>query len=223
MRTRRIRQIGTVAAADTRVRSGWDRHAGTSSAARRRSWRTSTPAAATSAAASRPTDCRCISPRSGRQATAALRHLRGDAVLGAGRLESADEPAGRRSTAPRGTTSRASRPTACRCCFSSDRPGGSGGLDIWMATRPTPDSPWGKPVNLGPTVNSSAWDMGAKMSADGLSMLLPFRSPGGLGGEDIWMTTRATKDEPWGPPQNLGPTRQQHLQRRRSRCSRPTA
>ena len=32
-----------------------------------------------------------------------------------------------------------------------------------------------------------------------------FRSLGGLGGSDIWVSQRASLDDPWGPPQNLGP------------------
>jgi hypothetical protein len=89
--------------------------------------------------------------------------------------------------------------------FSSDRPGGSGGQDLWTATRPSKDSPWGKPVNLGPTVNSSAWDLSARESADGLMLLFHSQRSGGMGGEDIWMSTRATKNDPWSSPVNLGP------------------
>jgi hypothetical protein len=88
--------------------------------------------------------------------------------------------------------------------LSSDRPGGSGGMDLWVATRPAVGSPWGKPVNLGPTVNSSAWDLSARVSTDGLTLLFHSQRGGGVGGEDIWMATRATKDDPWGPPVNLG-------------------
>jgi hypothetical protein len=88
--------------------------------------------------------------------------------------------------------------------FSSDRPGGSGAMDMWVATRPAPDSPWGKPVNLGPTVNSSAWDLSPRESADGLTLLFHSSRVGGVGGEDIWMSTRATKNDPWSAPVNLG-------------------
>ena len=95
-------------------------------------------------------------------------------------------------------------PDGLSLLFPSDRPGGSGGLDIWIAERPTPDSPWGTPVNLGPAVNSSAWDMGAKMSADGLSIYFHSSRAGGFGGEDIWVTTRTAKDAPWEQAINLG-------------------
>jgi hypothetical protein len=89
--------------------------------------------------------------------------------------------------------------------FPSDRPGGSGGMDIWTTTRATTESPWGSPVNLGPAVNSSAWDMGPKVTPDGLTLYFHSVRSGGYGGEDIYVTTRATKDAPWGPAKNLGP------------------
>jgi Tol biopolymer transport system component len=88
--------------------------------------------------------------------------------------------------------------------FTSNRPGGFGGDDIYVSTRTTTDDIWSEPVNLGPTVNSFA---GAypNISRDGL--LLFFNSmAGGLGRADIWVTRRATKDDEWGKPVNLGPT-----------------
>ena len=42
--------------------------------------------------------------------------------------------------------------------IASNRPGGRGGLDIWMASRSSATSPWGAPVNLGEPVNSAADD-----------------------------------------------------------------
>src|SRR5262245_60485275 len=38
--------------------------------------------------------------------------------------------------------------------FTSSRPGGQGGLDLWVAQRADEDPPWTTPVNLGATVNS---------------------------------------------------------------------
>jgi ankyrin repeat protein/beta-lactamase regulating signal transducer with metallopeptidase domain/Tol biopolymer transport system component len=98
--------------------------------------------------------------------------------------------------------------------FSSDRPGGSGGLDLWVTTRTTKDAAWGAPVNLGPTVNSAANEHSPSISTDGLTLYfaeLPrtrdfgVERPGGLGKGDIWVTTRKTQQDPWGTPVNLGP------------------
>ncbi len=90
--------------------------------------------------------------------------------------------------------------------FGSNRPGGSGGRDIWVTTRATTEDDWGTPVNLGPTVNSSNWDNNPSISADGLSLFFDSKRPGGSGGTDLWVTTRPTTDDSWGTPVNLGPT-----------------
>ena len=96
--------------------------------------------------------------------------------------------------------------------FASDRPGGYGGMDLYVATRQTTDDDWGDPVNLGPVVNSWAYEDAPSISPDGLSLYfsdglfltsVPHR-PGGYGGGDIWVTTRESVDDEWGPPVNLG-------------------
>jgi len=90
--------------------------------------------------------------------------------------------------------------------FDSDRPGGSGESDIWVATRTTKSDPWGTPVNLGPIVNASSYDAYPSVSADGLMLFMQSYRPGGCGGYDIWMTTRQSKDNLWTTPVNLGST-----------------
>jgi len=42
--------------------------------------------------------------------------------------------------------------------LDSDRPGGSGGVDIWVTVRETVGDDWCVPTNLGPAVNSAAGD-----------------------------------------------------------------
>jgi len=88
--------------------------------------------------------------------------------------------------------------------------GDPGGRSIWTAKRAARDEPWGEPVNLGPLVNSSRNDCLSSISADGLVLCFsghPFYGvrPGGEGRPDIWVTTRPTRDDPWGPPWNPGP------------------
>ena len=79
--------------------------------------------------------------------------------------------------------------------------GGSGFYDLWVATRATTNDPWGQPVNLGPMVNSSAADVAPSLSADGLTLFFGRTFTGQ--DFDLWMTTRATEDDAWGPPVKL--------------------
>jgi hypothetical protein len=90
--------------------------------------------------------------------------------------------------------------------YASSAPGGSGGHDIWMTSRPTLASPWGIPVNLGPNVNSASNEWDPRLSRDGLSLYFSSDRPGGVGGsEDIWVTTRPSLTSPFAPAVNLGP------------------
>ncbi len=89
--------------------------------------------------------------------------------------------------------------------FASDRAGGSGSWDIWKATRPTTGDSWGTPTNLGPAINSSSFDGGASVSSDELALFFSSSRAGGSGGNDIWVSRRAVKDQAWGAPWNLGP------------------
>jgi hypothetical protein len=96
--------------------------------------------------------------------------------------------------------------------FASDRPGGYGSYDIWVSTRTTTNDIWTEPTNLGPVVNSADGETYPCLSDDGRLLLFnepedpatPKR-PGGYGGSDNWMTTRASVSAPWGTPVNLGP------------------
>jgi hypothetical protein len=90
--------------------------------------------------------------------------------------------------------------------FHSERSGGYGGRDIWVAKRATKNENWTTLENVGPPVNTSHRDSGPCISADGLTLYFDSDRPGGTGESDIWVTTRTTKSDPWGTPLNLGPT-----------------
>jgi hypothetical protein len=49
-------------------------------------------------------------------------------------------------------------PDGLRLYMASNRPGGQGLLDIWVATRPNRNAPWGAPENLPAPINSPADD-----------------------------------------------------------------
>lgn len=74
--------------------------------------------------------------------------------------------------------------------LTSNRPGGMGGNDVWVAHRGTIDEPWSTPVNVGSTVNSEHLEQRSSISADGLEMVFFSNRPGGLGAVDMYETTR---------------------------------
>jgi hypothetical protein len=92
--------------------------------------------------------------------------------------------------------------------FGSDRPGGTGALDLYVSHRDNPKDAWGPPTNLGATINSSAADNNAYASDDGLDLLFNSTRPGGCGGVDLWTSHRVNADDDlgWGTPVNLGCT-----------------
>jgi len=89
--------------------------------------------------------------------------------------------------------------------FSSNRSGGCGDYDLWISTRPDIESDWAAPVNLGPVVNSSAYDGETWLSPDGLALFFSSSRPGGMGSYDLYLTTRRSRDAAWSQPVNLGP------------------
>ncbi len=64
---------------------------------------------------------------------------------------------------------------------------------------------FGTPTNLGPTVNSTEYEWSPSITADGLELYFESNErAGGEGTYDIWVSTRATKEDDWGAPTNLG-------------------
>jgi hypothetical protein len=87
--------------------------------------------------------------------------------------------------------------------FSSQRPGGFGSSDLYVTRRPSPSRPWEPPENLGPLINTEAFEAFPTPSADGNTLYFnrstTFDSPD----SDIWVTTRSTEHEAWGAPERL--------------------
>jgi OmpA-OmpF porin, OOP family len=65
-------------------------------------------------------------------------------------------------------------------------------------------STWSHPENLGPLVNSSAWDAQPSLSADGQELYFVSDRKGGFGGSDVWYSKRDSTSR-WTRAQNLGP------------------
>ena len=73
--------------------------------------------------------------------------------------------------------------------FSSNRAGGLGAQDIWVATRRSVHHPWSAPVNVGTGVNTGASESRPSLSRDALTLLFG-RAPGPEGMSDIYVATR---------------------------------
>src|SRR5262249_34177520 len=89
--------------------------------------------------------------------------------------------------------------------FASDRPGGAGGSDLWVATRHTTAEPFSTCTNRGSVVNSAATEWSPNISSDGLALFFAADRAGTAGVLDLWVTLRPTAASPFGPPINLGP------------------
>jgi Tol biopolymer transport system component len=87
--------------------------------------------------------------------------------------------------------------------IESQRAEGQGDFDLWVLKRASKKDDWGAPENLGSLVNSPQVDAAASISADGLSLYFVSTRSGGF--EHIYVTTRATRNDPWGQAVKLGP------------------
>ena len=72
--------------------------------------------------------------------------------------------------------------------FDSNRPGGNGKTDMWMATRETKSSPWNVPVNLGESLNSDSHDVQPRIASNGLHLFFA-SDRDGLDNYDIWVSS----------------------------------
>lgn len=80
--------------------------------------------------------------------------------------------------------------------FVSNRPGGRGGTDLWMARRDSSADEFEGPIDLADL--SSADNEGrAVLSRDGLSAFFSSDRSGGRGGHDLWMAIRAQRQQPF--------------------------
>lgn len=91
-------------------------------------------------------------------------------------------------------------PNGSKIYFSSDMPGGFGGLDLYVSEQE--NGKWGPPTNLGPGVNTEGHEISPSISP---SKRLYFASDGhiGLGGFDILYADDKGNSQ-WSLPENLG-------------------
>lgn len=97
----------------------------------------------------------------------------------------------------------AQSPDGLQLFMASNRPGGKGGLDIWVASRASASAPWGAPQNLGEPVNSAADDFcPTPVGKKGLFFVSREALPGACGQGDIYYTYQ-TAAGAWVEPERL--------------------
>jgi len=86
--------------------------------------------------------------------------------------------------------------------FVSERKGGYGNADIWKSKK-IGKNLWGKPINLGPAINSEEDELGVFMHPDGKTLFFTSKGHNTMGGYDIFMS-QMKPDSSWTEPVNLG-------------------
>ena len=86
--------------------------------------------------------------------------------------------------------------------FSSTRPGGYGGMDIWISEW-LPEGNWSNPVNAGPSSNTARDEMAPYVHGDGKSIYFSSSGWVGMGGFDLFVSRKENSSR-WMSPTNLG-------------------
>jgi Tol biopolymer transport system component len=71
--------------------------------------------------------------------------------------------------------------------------------DIYMTKRASTSDPWDTPVAVA-ELDSADTETTPEVTYDGLTIYFASNRAGGLGGNDIWMSTRASRADAWGAP-----------------------
>ena len=87
--------------------------------------------------------------------------------------------------------------------FTSDRPGGYGGLDVYKSNWDEEKGDWGPAINLGPTINSIYDEETPYIINDGKVLYFSSQGHYGMGGFDIFYSSLLDNGK-WTSPMNLG-------------------
>ncbi len=86
--------------------------------------------------------------------------------------------------------------------FTSNRPGGFGGRDIYMS-RLLPNGQWGKAMNLGPNINTQYEEDAPFISANDSTLYFSSTGHNTMGGFDVFSSARDSNGH-WSAPVNMG-------------------
>lgn len=86
--------------------------------------------------------------------------------------------------------------------FTSNRPGGLGGRDLYTSKR-TAEGDWASAVNMGPNINTPFDEDAPFIHPDGITFLFSSNGHSTMGGFDIF-TSLLSDDGTWSEPMNVG-------------------
>jgi Tol biopolymer transport system component len=86
--------------------------------------------------------------------------------------------------------------------FGSDRLGPTGNSDLYMSQQ-QPDGTWGLATRI-PELSTSFAENRPTLRQDGLEIFFYSNRTGTVGGNDLWTATRASLDDAWSTPVDLG-------------------
>lgn len=85
--------------------------------------------------------------------------------------------------------------------FSSNRPGGYGGFDLYISE--FKNGSWSNPKNLGPEINTKYNEEAPQITEDGKILFFCSEGHRNMGGYDIFFSTKQ-EDGSWSMPKNMG-------------------
>jgi outer membrane protein OmpA-like peptidoglycan-associated protein len=86
--------------------------------------------------------------------------------------------------------------------FSSGRPDGYGGKDIYVSNL-LPNGKWSEPINLGPEINTAGNESYPFIHADNQTLYFTSNGHPGYGGDDLFLARKGAGGK-WSKPENLG-------------------
>jgi hypothetical protein len=101
-------------------------------------------------------------------------------------------------------------PDGLELYFESSRAGGFGADDLWVSRRASRYDSWGRPVNLGPTINTAGNDHCPNITSDGLTLFYDSGRAADTFNGYLMMARRSGLGTDWGTPVNLGHAASDH-------------
>lgn len=87
--------------------------------------------------------------------------------------------------------------------FSSDRTGGKGGYDLYMCKK-LPNNKWGKPFNLGESINTNYDENFPYLLDDGNTLYFASKGHNSIGGYDLFVSRYDPLNQRWNIPKTMG-------------------